>query len=184
MHDQPRVACQQCRGGSMAGTVWAGACATCCAACRCSLCGLAHWMAILWPPRVALALALHSCTPLPSSTMGQYHARQGLGGGFKSRKQARFAHRHSRMLLFRESPSCAVSDHTFSPAFFLVSSTSLLIPFSLLPLPLTFFSFSNDMVGDEEHILLGLSSGRLHLLSWRGQVREGGTGRGGDARRG
>ncbi|GJP42311.1 hypothetical protein CLOM_g1893 [Closterium sp. NIES-68] len=29
----------------------------------------------------------------------------------------------------------------------------------------------NGMVADEDHILLGLSSGRLHLVSWRGQLR-------------
>ncbi|CAI7744404.1 unnamed protein product, partial [Closterium sp. NIES-53] len=29
----------------------------------------------------------------------------------------------------------------------------------------------NGMVADEDHILLGLSTGRLHLVSWRGQLR-------------
>ncbi|CAI7835802.1 unnamed protein product [Closterium sp. NIES-54] len=39
-------------------------------------------------------------------------------------------------------------------------------PHPLLPSP----PGSNGMVADEDHILLGLSSGRLHLVSWRGQV--------------
>ncbi|CAI5523710.1 unnamed protein product [Closterium sp. Naga37s-1] len=51
--------------------------------------------------------------------------------------------------------------HPLSPLFALLSPP----PSPPLTLP-----GSNGMVADEDHILLGLSTGRLHLVSWRGQV--------------